>query len=94
MRQPAQGRHKRHPDHTGRTTVQDVMKRLVLGTPTVAQRAADAAFYSDVHKVLGRVFDDPEILARLGSQRAASPARGITDLMRVLDAIKEDSRVV
>ena len=75
---------------TGRTTVQDVMKRLVLGTPTVAQRAADAAFYSDVHKVLGRVFDDPEILAWLGSQRAASPARGITDLMRVLDAIKED----
>jgi len=74
--------------HIGRTSVDDVLRRMLIATPTAHQRAVDAAFYSDVRTVLHRVLDDKEIMAWLASQRAAAPSRGLTDLTRVLDHIR------
>jgi len=71
----------------GRTGVEDVLNRIKLATPNPAQRATDAAFYHHVRTTLEKVFSDPEIMGWLASQRAASPARGVLDLNRVLDHI-------
>lgn len=73
----------------GRITFEERARRLLLATPTQEQRLKDAVFYNEVEPLFQRVFNDEEILAWLASQVGASPARGVLDLLKVLEAVRE-----